>query len=114
MGPQPRTVIIEWIGPAISIAGSVLGSYVGVRVAITRLDVEVSHWAGLTRAHDDTLDNLADRLKTAEGDLERMKEDIGTHDTGLRGAVHAHSNVLSQHELRLHALDKQAVRDIAR
>lgn len=105
-------MLLDWLAPAVSIIGSVGGSYVGVRVAITRLDVEVKYLHSLSHAHDITLDSMAARLSGIQGDLERMKQDIGTHDTGLRGDSHAHSNLLSQHELRLHLIDKQRLRDL--
>jgi len=34
-------------------------------------------------------------------DLERMKEDIGTHDTGMRGDIHRISSMVTAHEMTL-------------
>lgn len=96
----------EWISPAVAIIGSILGSYLGVRIALTRLEVQVTHLNGLVKEHDSTLDNLSSRLTTAESDLERMKADIGTHDTGLRGQTHLHATTINQHEVRLHQLER--------
>ncbi len=31
-----------------------------------------------------------------ERDIERLKQDVGTHEEGLRGAVHKHANMLSR------------------
>jgi hypothetical protein len=31
-----------------------------------------------------------------ELDIERLKQDVGTHEDGLRGAVHKHANMLSR------------------
>lgn len=42
-----------------------------------------------------------------KADIERMKQDIGTHDSGLRGNVHATSNLCAQHELRIAALERE-------
>ena len=39
------------------------------------------------------------RLSLLEGDMERAKEDIGTHDTGMRGAIHRVSQMCQEHEL---------------
>lgn len=47
------------------------------------------------------------RLASAESDLERMKEDIGTHDRGLRGASHKSSSLLTEHEMRLAVLERR-------
>jgi hypothetical protein len=52
------------------------------------------------------INNMLARIGTAEGDLTRMKMDIGTHDTGLRGEVHNHATMLSQHELRLGLIER--------
>jgi len=48
---------------------------------------------------------LMARLEGIAKDVERMKEDIGTHSTGLRGAVHETSTMCTQHELRITMLE---------
>lgn len=102
----------EWIAPAITIIGSVFGSYLGVRVAITRLEVQVMHIDKLISAHDAVIDQLEKRFTSVEGDVERMKHDIGTHDTGMRGELHSHTGMLAKHELRLHAIDHYPVQEL--
>lgn len=42
-----------------------------------------------------------------KADIERMKQDIGTHDSGLRGSVHATSQMCTQHELRITLLERE-------
>lgn len=49
---------------------------------------------------------LMARLEGLSKDVERMKEDIGTHGTGLRGSVHATSTMLTAHEMRLAVLER--------
>lgn len=102
----------EWLIPLITIVGSVFGSYLGVRVAITRLEGQVTHIDKLITLHDNVIDQLEKRLVTLEGDSRRMKDDIGTHESGLRGAVHDHAQMLTKHELRLHALDKYPLQEL--
>lgn len=41
------------------------------------------------------------RLAALENDMERAKEDIGTHDTGIRGAIHKLNTVTSAHQLTI-------------
>jgi len=42
-----------------------------------------------------------------KSDVERMKQDIGTHDTGLRGNVHSTANLCMQHEMRIAVLERK-------
>jgi hypothetical protein len=102
--------VLEWVEPLVTIGGSVLGSFIGVRVAVARLEVQVGHIDGMIRAHDTAIDGLTNRIGVVEVNLDRMQTDIGTHDTGLRGAVHTHYSLLTSHELRLHAIDDQPIR----
>ena len=41
-------------------------------------------------------------------DVERMKEDIGTHDSGMRGDLHRTSTMCTQHELRITLLERSS------
>ena len=50
---------------------------------------------------------LMARLEGVSKDVERMKEDIGTHDMGMRGEIHRTSTTLTQHELRLLSLERK-------
>lgn len=50
---------------------------------------------------------LMARLEGISRDVERMKEDIGTHSTGLRGTVHETNNMCTQHELRITILERK-------
>lgn len=50
---------------------------------------------------------LMARLEGISKDVERMKEDIGTHETGMRGEIHRVSNMCGQHELRLTNLERE-------
>jgi hypothetical protein len=50
---------------------------------------------------------LMARLEGINKDVERMKEDIGTHSTGIRGHLHETANLCMQHELRIALLERQ-------
>lgn len=39
------------------------------------------------------------RLSSLESDMNRAKEDIGTHDTGMRGSIHRTAQLAQEHEL---------------
>lgn len=39
------------------------------------------------------------RLSLLEGDMNRAKEDIGTHNSGMRGAIHRTAQLCQEHEL---------------
>lgn len=47
------------------------------------------------------------RLEGLSRDVERMKEDVGTHDTGMRGHLHETSSMCTQHELRITLLERK-------
>lgn len=47
------------------------------------------------------------RLEGISKDVERMKSDIGTHDSGMRGHIHATANLCTQHEMRLTVLERK-------
>ncbi len=47
------------------------------------------------------------RLEGLSRDVERMKEDIGTHDTGMRGHIHITANQCTQHEMRITMLERK-------
>lgn len=68
-----------WLTPVLALLGSTLGSIV------------VTVW----------------RFARLESDMERMKQDIGTHETGLRGAVHRTSNAVTALEMRVAILERQ-------
>lgn len=52
------------------------------------------------RAHESECKQVNARLASMQADLERMKQDIGTHDTGLRGHVHKVAQMVGEHELK--------------
>lgn len=68
-----------WLTPVLALLGSTLGSVV------------VTVW----------------RFARLESDVERMKQDIGTHETGLRGSVHRTSNAITALEMRVAVLERQ-------
>jgi hypothetical protein len=56
-------------------------------------------------AHVIKCGHVSSDMGSMKADLERMKQDIGTHDSGLRGNVHATANLCTQHEMRLSLLE---------
>lgn len=79
----------EWLVPTLSIAGSVIGGYIGVKVGLTRL--EERHMA-LSRRFDEHAANVTARLQII-GDR--------THD---------HANRLSEHTLILRDVTERLAR----
>ncbi len=67
-----------WLIPLLSFVGSILGSVV------------VTVW----------------RFARLDADVERMKIDIGTHETGLRGAVHKIATHVTELEMRVANLER--------
>lgn len=67
-----------------------------VQIALTILGTGLASWAAIT-------------IKQArmEERLNRVEQDIGTHDTGLRAQVHEHATRLTEHEMRLTTLEER-------
>jgi hypothetical protein len=51
---------------------------------------------------------IAAAMARVEARVERLSIDIGTHDTGLRGAVHETANRVTEHALKISMLERQA------
>lgn len=58
-------------------------------------------------AHVVECKGVATDVAYMKSDVERMKQDIGTHDTGLRGNVHQTANLCAGHELRIAVLERE-------
>ena len=69
----------SWVIPLLCFLGSLLGSIV------------VTVW----------------RFARLDADVERMKVDIGTHETGLRGAVHKMATHVTEIEMRVALLERK-------
>lgn len=50
---------------------------------------------------------VGEKVARIDADVERMKQDIGTHETGLRGELHRTASMTTQHELRLLSLERK-------
>lgn len=66
----------------------------------------MGYFATQLSAHVAECRQLLARLEGVSKDVERMKEDIGTHSTGLRGSVHQAATMSTQHELRISLLER--------
>lgn len=48
-----------------------------------------------------------ERTAVLESQVERNTAEIGERDSGIRGELHQHASVLTQHELRITMLEKK-------
>jgi hypothetical protein len=78
-----------------------IGILVSIDIVVTGF-VATQLWA-----HIKQCGLVIDRLSGVAKDVERMKEDIGTHDTGMRGELHKHGSLLTAYGLRLDTKDKR-------
>jgi uncharacterized protein HemX len=69
----------DWLIPLLSLLAAAAGGYAGVHGRVSR----------------------------AESRLERLEQEIGTHETGLRGAVHRTANRVTEIDMRLGALERR-------
>lgn len=74
-----EAVIPDWLIPLMSLLAAAAGGYAGVHGRVSR----------------------------AESRLDRLEEEIGTHDTGLRGTVHKTANRVTEIDMRLGALERR-------
>lgn len=58
-------------------------------------------------SHVEKCAHVSTELGRMDADLERMKQDIGTHNTGMRGEIHSAANMCQQHELRIVILERK-------
>lgn len=50
---------------------------------------------------------VGEKVAAIDRDVERMKEDIGTTERGMRGTIHRLESTTTQHELRLTTLERK-------
>ena len=69
----------DWLIPVLSIVGAVIGGWLGMHSRVVRTETKV----------------------------ERIESEIGTHESGLRGAVHRTANRVTEIDMRLHAIERK-------
>ena len=69
----------EWLIPVLSVLGAAVGVWIGVHSRVVRVETRI----------------------------ERLEQEIGTHDTGMRGTVHKTANRVTEHEARLIVLERR-------
>jgi len=78
-----------------------LGILVTIQMAI------IGWFATQLWAHVSDCRRLSSQVEGVSRDVERMKSDIGTHDTGMRGAIHKTSNQCTALEMRVGTLERK-------
>ena len=82
---------IQWaIGVLVIIQTAVIG-FIGSRL-----------WAHVVECK-----GVGEKVARIDADVERMKQDIGTHDTGMRGALHRGATHTTELEMRLSILERK-------
>ena len=82
-----------------------IGILVTVHLAVTGFLAHII-WTHVTECK-----HVSARMALLEGDVTRAKEDIGTHDTGMRGAIHRTAQMCQEHELYLKFLKRERDND---
>ncbi len=81
---------------------TIVGIMVTIQIAI------VGFLASQLWAHVAECRQLIARLEGIARDVERMKEDIGTHETGMRGEIHRTASLCTQHALQIAMLERDS------
>lgn len=50
------------------------------------------------------------KLSEISGDVKRIQQDIGTHETGMRGAIHETANRMTELSMKMSMLERQELR----
>jgi len=50
---------------------------------------------------------VGEKVAALDRDVERMKQDIGTHDSGMRGAIHRSATHATELEMRVATLERK-------
>lgn len=86
-----------------------IGILVTIQLVVTGF---LANWL---RAHieewNEAQQTSGEKLARIGADVERMKEDIGTHDTGMRGHIHEIAKIVQEHELTILDLRRKNDRD---
>ena len=84
-------VTILWIfGAVIALQTTIVGA------------IAAAFWAHVNHCKE-----IAAAMARIEANVERLTLDIGTHDSGLRGHVHATSNRVTEHGLKIAMLERR-------
>jgi hypothetical protein len=78
-----------------------VGILVTIQMAVTGW-FATQLWAHVTECR-----RLGAQVEGLSRDVERMKQDVGTHETGLRGAVHKTANQCTALEMRVGTLERR-------
>lgn len=78
-----------------------------IGILVTIQTVVTGFIASQLWAHVIKCGHVSAQLARIDADVERMKEDIGTHSSGLRGNVHATANRCTEHEMRIGVLERE-------
>jgi len=75
-------------------------------VIITLQSAIVGAIAAALWVHVGHCKEIAAAMARLQATVERLAQDIGTHDTGLRGAVHETANRVTEHGLKIAMLER--------
>lgn len=78
-----------------------IGILVTVNLAVTGF-IASQLWAHVIKCGHASAD-----IATLKADMERTKEDIGTHDRGMRGDLHRTTSKCQEHELKITLLERK-------
>jgi len=74
---------------------------------ISLLTIVIGAIAAALWAHVGHCKDVASAVARIETNVTRLTQDIGTHETGLRGAVHEVANRVSEHGMRISMLERK-------
>lgn len=78
-----------------------VGILVTINIGVT------SFLARAIMAHERECKHVNARVAILEANCERMQQDIGTHDSGMRGHIHDVANEVTEIEKRLYLVEHQ-------
>ena len=74
---------------------------------ISLLTITIGAIATALWAHVGHCKDVASMVARMDARLERVAQDIGTHETGIRGAVHENANRITELSMKLSLLERR-------
>lgn len=82
----------------------IIGAVISLQMAVVGA-IAAALWVHVSHCKE-----IAASVARIEATVERVCTDIGTHDTGLRGAVHEAANRVTEHGMRIGVLERQGTK----
>lgn len=100
--------MLDWLIPTVSFVGGAGATWLLLRIRFERFEAmdtrREADWTAWRESVDEKLHALNGSLLER---VARLDRDIGTHETGLRGATHELSNRVTEISMRMSLIERR-------